>query len=204
MRIVFIACLVACLSACGGTASLENPIANAVAAPSAAADTLGAENKAVVDRYLQAYLRGDADAMAPLLADDYVGYGLGLSDLSDKEKTLESVRKHWEVYKYQGKRYQRVQAMAVTTTQRGGRGRPVGDWVFEWGDMYTDYPADEERGGPATTVGFAYHAVFLVEHGKIKSSTIYFNHEDIMRQLGYKMIAPREQRKPQAAGLTIK
>ena len=95
MRIVFIACLLACVSGCGGTTSLENPIGNAVAAPSTTADALGEENKAVVDRYLQAYLRGDADAMAPLLAEDYVGYGLGLSDLSDKGKTLESVRKHW-------------------------------------------------------------------------------------------------------------
>lgn len=204
MRMIFIAALATLLSACGGNASLESPIADVMAAPNTDAHALGEQNKAVVDRYLQAYLRGDADAMAPLLADDYVGYGLGLADLSDKEKTLESVRKHWEVYKYQGKRYQRVESMAVSTTQRGGRGRPVGDWVFEWGDMYTDYPADEERGGPATTVGFAYHAVFLVEHGKIKSSTTYFNHEDIMRQLGYKMIAPREQRKPEAAGLVIK
>ncbi|MBL7767513.1 MAG: nuclear transport factor 2 family protein [Flavipsychrobacter sp.] len=162
------------------------------------------KNLDIVNRYLDAFHKGDVTTMDNLLAQDFMQYGLGIKDSTNKSVTLEGVRKHWEVYKYGGKRYNRIHSVALTTTQDAGRGRGKGDWVYEWGDVETDYPASPDYGGKAITAKFAYHAVFRVKNGKINSCTIYFNHEDIMRQLGYKMISVAEQQKPEAANLKIK
>lgn len=167
-------------------------------------DNPGEESKAVVNKFMEAELRGDTTAMSALLTDDYIQYGLGVNDSADKAKTLNGVQHHWEVYKYGGKRFKAIQTIATTTTEDGGRGRGKGDWVFQWGDMSTDYPATPDYGNKATTAVFAYHAVYRVKDGKINTRTIYFNHEDIMRQLGYKMVSVAEQQKPGAAELKYK
>lgn len=159
-------------------------------------DQTGEKNKAIVDKYLQAYLKGDSKGMAELLTDDYKGYGLGVNDLSDKARTLESVDKHWEKYKYGGKRFQTIESIAMTTTKDGGRGRAAGDWVLLWGDMETDYPATPDYGDRAVTAKFTFHAAYRVnKEGKIDMSSTYFNHEDIMKQLGYKYLSVAEQKK---------
>jgi len=169
-----------------------------------AADAGSSSNKAVVAKFMDAELRGDTAAMSALMSDDYVQYGLGVHDSADKAKTLEGVRHHWEVYKYGGKRYHAIETIAISTAQDGGRGRGKGDWVFVWGDMETDYPSTPEYGDKATTAEFAYHAAFRVKNGRIDTRTVYFNHEDIMRQLGYKMISVAEQQKHEKAGLVLK
>lgn len=167
-------------------------------------DAAGEQSKAIVTKFMEAELKGDTTGMSALLSDDYIQYGLGVKDSADKAKTLNGVQHHWEVYKYGGKRYKAIQTIATTTTDDGGRGRGKGDWVFQWGDLSTDYPSTTDYGNKAITATFAYHAVYRVKDGKINTRTIYFNHEDIMRQLGYKMLSVAEQQKPGAAGLTYK
>lgn len=184
-------------SACAGGG------ADVVPAAQAAADPTGDRNKALVDRYLQAEHRGDITAMGELMTDDFVQYGLGVQSKATKAETLENIRHHWEEYKYGGKRYSRIQAVAMTTTESGGRGRPAGEWVFEWGDLAIDYPASADY-GDAKTATFQFHAVYGIREGKIHTSTIYFNHEDIERQLGFLYVSPAEQPKAKAAGLTLK
>ena len=73
----------------------------------------------------------------------------------------------------------------------------------EWGDLAIDYPASPDYGA-AKTATFQFHAVYGIRDGKIHTSTIYFNHEDIERQLGFKYVSPAEQPKAEAAGLTLK
>jgi hypothetical protein len=153
---------------------------------------------------MSAELKGDTAGMSALMANNYIGFGLGVKDSVDKAKTLKGVQEHWEVYKYGGKRYTSLQTLTQTTTTDGGRGRGKGDWVFEWGDLSTDYPSTPDYGNKAITATFAYHAAFRVENGKIVTRTQYFNHEDIMKQLGYKMISVAEQAKVQTAGLVYK
>lgn len=170
-----------------------------------ATDQVGEKNKAIVDKYLNAYLKGDSKGMAELLTDDYKGYGLGVNDVSDKAKTLESVDKHWEKYKYGGKKFNTIESIAMTTTKDGGRGRAAGDWVFLWGDMSTDYPATPDYGDKAVTATFTFHAVYRVnKDGKIDMSSTYFNHEDIMKQLGYKYLSVAEQKKVANVSLDYK
>jgi hypothetical protein len=70
--------------------------------------------------------------------------------------------------------------------------------------LATDYPPTPDYGNKAATATFAYHAAYRITNGKIDTRTIYFNHEDIMRQLGYKMISVAEQQKPGAQGLIYK
>ena len=182
---------------CGGSTT------PAIPAVQAAADTTADANKDLVNRYLQAEHHGDIAAMGALMTDDFKQYGLGVNSVSTKAETLESIREHWAVYKYGGKRYSRITAVAHSTSADGGRGRPKGDWVYEWGDLAIDYPASPDYGA-AKTATFQFHAVYGVRDGKIHTSTIYFNHEDIERQLGFKYVSPAEQPKALAAGLTLK
>jgi ketosteroid isomerase-like protein len=173
-----------------------------VAATAPTADTVGERNKVLVNTYLDAVHRGDTSAMGTMLADDFVGYGLGVKDRADKQKTLDGVKRHWDEYKYGGKRYSRIEAIALTTEVDAGRGRGKGDWVLEWGDLAIDYPASKDY-GEARTATFAFHAAFRVANGKIDTITTYFNHEDLMRQLGFKYLSPAEQAKKAAAGLVL-
>ncbi len=188
---------VAVSTGCGGST------APAIPAAQAATDPTGDANKELVNRYLQAEHRGDIAAMGALMTDDFKQYGLGVNSVSTKAETLESIRHHWEEYKYGGKRYSRITAVADSTSADGGRGRPKGDWVYEWGDLAIDYPATPDY-GDAKMATFQFHAVYGVRDGKIHTSTIYFNHEDIERQLGFKYISLAEQPKALAAGLTLK
>ena len=188
----------------GAIACTNVNTADTMAEQNDASDKLHERNKAIVQRFMDAELRGDTTAMSALMTDDYVQYGLGVNDNAGKKKTLAGVQHHWEVYKYGGKRYTDIESIGVTTTRDGGRGRAKGNWVFLWGDMATDYPSTPEYGNKATTATFAYHAAYRVTNGKIDTRTVYFNHEDIMRQLGYKMISVAEQQKPAASELIYK
>lgn len=195
LSIILIAASVACST--GNTAEAVNEA-------TAPADNSGEQNKEIVAKFMDAELKGDTTAMSALMTDDYIQFGLGVNDSSNKQETLNGIQHHWEVYKYGGKRYKAIETIAVATTEDGGRGRKKGDWVFQWGDLSTDYPSTPDYGNKATTVVFAYHAAYHVRDGKIDTRTIYFNHEDIMRQLGYKMISVAEQKKHAAAGLNLK
>lgn len=192
MKKVFFIIAIAAVIGCNNASSVSGQSAT------------GEQSKAVAAEFMEAELRGDTTAMSALMSADYIQYGLGVKDSADKAKTLHGIQHHWEVYKYGGKRYKRIQAIAVTTTEDGGRGRGKGDWVYEWGDLSTDYPSTPDYGNKAITATFAYHSVLRIKDGKVNTRTIYFNHEDIMRQLGYKMVSVAEQQKPGAAGLTYK
>lgn len=196
--IIMLAAAVACSN--GNTAETTD---TTISAP-ASDNSNGEQNKEIVARFMDAELKGDTAGMAALMTDNYIQFGLGVKDSADKAKTLNGVQHHWEVYKYGGKRYQPIETIAVTTNENGGRGRGQGEWVFQWGDLSTDYPSTPDYGNKAVTAVFAYHAAYRVNNGKIETRTIYFNHEDIMRQLGYKMISVAEQEKHAAAGLNLK
>lgn len=188
----------------GAVACTNGNSADPSAEKTATANNSGEQNKSIVTKFMDAELRGDTAAMSALMTDNYIQYGLGVNDNADKAKTLAGVQHHWEVYKYGGKRYKPIETLAVTTNQDGGRGRGKGDWVLLWGDLATDYPSTPDYGNKAITATFAYHAAYRVTNGKIDTRTIYFNHEDIMRQLGYKMVSVAEQQKPGAKSLTFK
>jgi ketosteroid isomerase-like protein len=189
--------LVLALAGCAATERMDD-------APAETTEATGDANKAIVAKFLEAELKGDTAGMSALLTDDYIGYGLGVKDSANKARTLKGVQDHWETYQYGGKRYARIQALAATTTTGGGRGRPAGDWVMEWGDISTEYPSRPEYGNKAITATFAYHAAFQIRDGKIATRTQYFNHEDIMKQLGYKLLSVDQQQRPAAQGFTYK
>lgn len=194
---ISVVCVVGLSTACGGLAPSAMPVAQA------AVDSAGDRNKELVHRYLQAEHRGDVAAMGELMTEGFKQYGLGVNSVSTKAQTLDSIRHHWEEYKYGGKRYSRIEAVADITTAAGGRGRPAGEWVYEWGDLAIDYPASPDYGA-ARTATFQFHGVYGIRDGMIHTSTIYFNHEDIERQLGFLYVSPAEQPKAKAAGLTLK
>ncbi len=199
MKNFLIIILAATTVACNNGQSADPAKENA-----ASADNIGEQTKAVVTKFMDAELRGDTAGMSALMADNYIQYGLGVNDNADKAKTLNGVQHHWEAYKYGGKRYKSIETIAVTTTNDGGRGRGKGDWVFLWGDLSTDYPAMPDYGNKATTATFTYHAAYRVTNGKIDTRSIYFNHEDIMKQLGYKYLSVAEQKKVANVELSYK
>jgi hypothetical protein len=203
MKTIPMIVLAVAVAACSSSQAADAPPEGATSTSAASADN-GEAHKGVVERFMAAELKGDTAGMSALMTDDYRGYGLGVKDSADKAKTLKGVQEHWEVYQYGGKRYSRIQSIATSTTQDGGRGRPAGDWVMEWGDISTDYPSRPEYGNKATTATFAYHAAFLIRDGKVASRSQYFNHEDIMKQLGYKLLSVDQQQQPGAKGFTYK
>jgi hypothetical protein len=169
-----------------------------------AADDLGKRNREVVTAFMNAELKGDVATLSKLMSDDYVEYGLGVNNKATKEQSLKSIKDHWDIYKYGGKRFTAIETSTMTTTTDGGRGRPKGDWVLVWGDLAIDYPAAPDYLNKATTATVPHHTASRVENGKVTTRSLYFNHEGIMRQLGYLMISPAEQQKHKDTKLTLK
>ncbi len=148
-------------------------------------DTLGEQNKAVVDKFLQAQLKGDIHTLDQLLSDDFIDYSGVLADSSRKEAYLEKVKQAWEETYTSGK-YNRTARLAQTNKESKPHETIAGDWVLEWGDITSNF-----KDGTASTIKF--HAAFLVKEGKIKLITSFYNVADAMSQRGYKFIPPGEQ-----------
>lgn len=148
-------------------------------------DKLGEQNKALVDKFLQAQLKGDVKTLDELLSDDFIDYSGVLADSSRKGAYLEKVKKAWEETYASGK-YNRTARLAKTNKENIPHETIAGDWVLEWGDITSNF-----KDGTTSTIKF--HAAFLVKEGKIKLITSFYNVADAMTQRGYKFIPPGEQ-----------
>lgn len=156
--------------------------------PKEVQNDLGEQNKAVVDKFIQAMIAADLKTAEPYLADDFKHYGASVSDSSTKAQYLEAWKKNWEEV-FSTIKYKRYVALAESIKE----GPQAGDYVLEWGDVNATY----KNGG--LPVAFKYHAVYLVKEGKVSFVSEFFNVADILTQQGFKFVSPEEQKKETVA-----
>ncbi len=150
--------------------------------PAPAVDTVGEQNKVLVQKYFDAITTGDLTATAAMLADDYKAYGPARSDSSDRQKTLDNWKKSWDE-QFSAVKYDEAVALAITVKPETNKGA-AGDWVLKWGSVSVDY----KNGSPS--VKFNLHVATRVTNGKIDRVYDYYNVADILTQQGYTFVPP--------------
>jgi hypothetical protein len=142
------------------------------------------QNLALVDKFIQATVKGDVTTMGPMLADNFMHYGPWRGDSSAKEKYLTDWKKSWET-EFGSMSYKR----SVAFVKNSEKGEPSYTWVLEWGDVsFTD-----KTGLPPATFGI--NSCYEIKDGKIKTMYEFYNVAEVLQQQGFKFVSPLEQKK---------
>ena len=141
-------------------------------------DKKESDNLAIAKKYMEAVETNNASIMDSLLADNYMGYGPSVGDSTNKADAIKSWKYNAENL-YESVQYTRHKELAMTVTE----GEAIGDWVLNWAYLTIKY---KDGRGP---VNVWVNAVYRIENGKIVHSRTFYNEADVMRQLGYKMVA---------------
>jgi hypothetical protein len=137
------------------------------------------DNISVVQKYVQAVESKNADAMAALLSDDYMGYGPSFSDSINKADAIANWKNVAENL-YDSIQYTRSINFAAKVTD----GPRPGDYVVDWSSLRITY---KDGRGP---VYLYVNAVYRIEKGKITMSRTFYDEADAYRQLGYQFVPP--------------
>jgi hypothetical protein len=138
-------------------------------------------NLAIAKKYMEAVETHNAAIMDSLLADNYMGYGPSVGDSTNKEEAISSFKYNVENI-YESTVYTRHKELAVTVSE----GEALGDWVLNWAYLTIKF---KDGRGP---VNAWVNAVYRIENGKIVLSRTFYNEADVLRQLGYTIVAPQE------------
>jgi hypothetical protein len=141
---------------------------------------INTDNIDVIEKYAQAVQNKNVDAMANLLADDYIGYGPSFGDSINKADAVASW-KDLAANLYDSIKYERSINMAAKVTD----GPHPGDYVSSWSNMRITYK--NGRG----SVNLFVNVIYRVENGKITMSRTFYDEADAMRQLGYQFEPPQ-------------
>jgi len=156
--------------------------------PGPPVDTVGEQNKALVQKYSEAIVRGDTADLESFLSDDFRSSGPAMKDSSNREQQVDSWKKNWRD-SWASVNFDR-QAMVAFTIPPGEK--HPGDWVADWANITVKY----KNRTPSAT--FFYHAVSRVKEGKIDRTIVYYNVNDILVQQGFTLTPPasKEGAKP--------
>ncbi len=168
-------------------ASCSKPMPATDTGQTSAADSLGAKNKELVKKYLDAVLTGNTTAMAEYLADGYMGHGPAMKDSVNKQQNLDNWKKNWEE-QFNSIKYDEVVSLTPSIKPET-KSRAVGDWVLTWGIISVEY----KNGMPP--VKFNLHATYRIANGKIERSYVYYNVADILTQQGFTFVPPKKETK---------
>ena len=138
-----------------------------------------AENLALAERYKHAVETKDVAAMDSLLADNYKGFGPSVGDSVTKTDAIANWKNVTENL-YESIEYTRSESLPVTVPS----GPVAGDWVSNWALLTIKY---KDGKGP---VQLWVNAAYKIENGKIVRSRTFYNEADVLRQLGYSIVAP--------------
>jgi len=147
------------------------------------ADKKKTENLALARMFLNAVETKDVKTMDSLLADTYIGFGPSMGDSVNKEEALNGFKQNSENL-YESVKYTRYQNIAITVLP--GEEALPGDWVTNWAHVTIKY---KDGRGP---VNIWVNAVYKIENGKIALSRTFYNEADVLRQLGYEFISPKQ------------
>jgi limonene-1,2-epoxide hydrolase len=138
------------------------------------------ESLAVAKRYIAAVESNDLKTMDSLLADNYMGYGPSVGDSTNKTDALASWKYNSEQL-YESVTYTRQQSLAVIVKEN--EEAAAGNWVSNWAYLTIKYR--DGRG----TANLWVNAAYRIENGKIVHSRTFYNESDVLRQLGYGLVA---------------
>src|SRR5258706_12040177 len=133
--------------------------------PGPPVDTVGEQNKALVQKYVDAVAKGDTANIESFLADGFKAYGPARKDSSTRQQELDNWKKNWK-NNWASVNYDRAAMVAFTLPP--GEKFP-GDWVADWANITVKY----KNGTPSAT--FYYHAVSRIKEGKIDLTQEFFN-----------------------------
>ena len=153
--------------------------------PPAPVDSVGESNKALVQQYTDAAVKGDTVSMASFLADNYKGFGPGLNDSTDRAKNTASWSKNWRE-EFASIDFNRAGMIAFSVPADG---KFPGDWVAEWAFITVNY----KNGN--TPFKFWWHGVSRVTNGKIDLSRSFYNVNDFYDQHGFTVTPPKPVKK---------
>ena len=155
--------------------------------PAPIVDTVGEQNKALVQKYIDVLVKGDTSSMDSFLAEKFMSYGPARKDSSNRQQEMDGYKKNW---RESWASVQFIQAAIHAFTLPPGEKNP-GDWVAVWGDVTINH----KDGKPSVT--FRWHGVYRVKEGKIDLGVAFYDNNDILVQLGYTLTppAPKEEAK---------
>lgn len=153
--------------------------------PAPPVDTVGVNNKAIVQQYTDAVVKGDTITMGSFLADNYKGYGPGLNDSTDRAKEIKEWTNQWK-NDFASIDFNRATIQAFTIPE--GQKFP-GDWVSDWALITITYKNGLK---PLTTW---WNGVYLVKDGKIQASRAFWNVNDYFQQQGFTVTPPKPAKK---------
>jgi SnoaL-like domain len=138
------------------------------------------KNVALIEKYIQAVESEDYETMASLLADNYVGLGPSHTDTIGRTSALENWKNNVENL-YETIKYNKSRTMAVNVPD----GENKGEWVSNWAELDILYKGDK---GEVTVWA---NTIYEISSGKIIKSYTFYNEADVLRQLGYVFINPK-------------
>jgi hypothetical protein len=157
-----------------------------------ARDTVGEQNKTLVQKYVDAIVKGDTSNLESFLAAQFMGYGPAMKDSSDRQKEIDSFKKNWRD-SWSSVKFDRAAIVAFTLPP--GEKNP-GDWVADWATITVNYK------NAAPPVTFNWHGVSRVKDGKIERIFAFYDVNDILIQQGFtvtppasKSVKPKEAKK---------
>lgn len=148
--------------------------------PAPVVDTIGEQNKLVVQNYTDAVVKGDTSAIEGFLAGTYMAYGPALNDSTDRQQDIAEWKKNWREA-WSSVDFDRAGTIAFTVPADG---RFPGDWVSDWAKITVNY----KNGSPSVT--FWWNAVYLIKDGKIQIVRVFYDLNDILVQQGFKVTPP--------------
>ena len=139
------------------------------------------ENTSIAQQYVKAVEALDYQKMEGLLSDNYQGFGPSAHHSIDKQTALEKWKENAENL-YLKIEYTRSEYSTVSIKD----GENQGDWVTIWGELIIEY---KDGRGP---VKIWANSNYKIENGKIVKSYTFYNEADVLRQLGYEFIPPKD------------
>jgi len=143
-------------------------------------NTVGEQNKALVQKYVEAIVNGDTSNLESFLADKFMGYGPATKDSSNRQQEIDSFKKNWRD-SWSSVKFDRAAIVAFTLPP--GEKNP-GDWVADWATIAVNY-----KNG-TSPVTFNWHGVSRVKDGKIERTFAFYDVNDILVQQGFTVTPP--------------
>lgn len=140
------------------------------------------ENEALVQKYLNAIVTGDTNAIGGFMSENFVSHGPGINDSANFSSTVAEYKKNWKAWSSID--FDRYIMLSHTVKE----GRLAGDWVMDWARITVHYKNK-------STVTINWHGVYKVENGKIVEEDVFYDVADILRQQGYTFVPPVDSTK---------
>ena len=137
-------------------------------------------NEDIINKYVKAVESKDTATMESLLAENYEGFGPSANDKIDKKGAILSWKNNIENL-YDNIHYSKSRIISVNVPE----GENKGEWVSNWAELKITYKKDKK------TVTIWANTVYKIENNKITKSFTFYNEADVLEQLGFVFINPK-------------